>query len=135
MKKIISALAFVSLTMLFLPACKKSDKQQTTLEKIQYKWQLESDEINDHYSGMDDFTTITGDPGDIIDFRKDGNVYVNVGGFTDTSAYTLSGDTKITIAGTQIYDIKTLTSNSFILYNKETDGPSDFTEETITLKK
>ena len=135
MKRFITSAILALLITFYLPACKKSDKKQTTLEKIQGAWQLESDIWNDHISGQDNITTVTGDPGDIIDFRTDGKVYVNIGGFTDTSAYALSGDTKIILAGTQIYDIKILTANSFILYTKEITGGSDFSEETITLKK
>ena len=135
MKKFIASVALVSLATFYLPSCKKSDKQQTTIEKIQGKWQLESDIYNDHFSGQDNIDSITGDPGDIVDFRTDGKVYSNIGGFTDTSAYALSGDTKIVLDAIHIYDIVTLTANSFIINNKETNGPSDFTEETITLKK
>jgi hypothetical protein len=135
MKKIIISVALVSLVTFYLPACKKSDKKQTTIEKIQGIWQLESDIYNDHFSGQDNIDSITGDPGDIVDFRTDGKVYSNIGGFTDTSTYALSGDTKIVLDGIHLYDIITLTANSFIIHNKETTAPSDFYEETIALKK
>jgi hypothetical protein len=42
-------------------------------------------------------------------------------------------DSKILI-GSSSYDIKTLTSNSFILYGKDISG-SDFLQETITMTK
>ncbi len=124
-------------TVFYLPACKKSDKkeEQTTIEKIQGKWQLDSDIQNHHRSGEDNIDTITGDPGDIVDFRTDGKVYSDIGGFKDTSTYALSGDTKMIFDGTQVFDIITLTSNSFIFHNKETTGPSDFDEVTISLKR
>ena len=44
-----------------------------------------------------DITTTTGEPGDIVDFRTDGKVYVDRG-FIDTSTYSLTSDTKILIA-------------------------------------
>jgi hypothetical protein len=135
MKKIITSVVLVSLVTFYLPACKKSDKKQTTIEKVQGKWQLVTDISNEHVSGMDHINTTTGSPGDILDFRTDGKVYSNIGGQADTSAYALSGDTKLIINGIQLFDITTLTSNSFILYAKETNGGSDFNEETITLKK
>jgi hypothetical protein len=136
MKKFITSTALVLLAISFLSACKKSNKQQTTLEKIQGKWQLVTDVENDHVNGQDDITTYTGDPGDIIDFRADGKAYFNIigTGDMDTLAYTVSGDTKIEFEGTQ-FDIITLTSNSFILHDKEVIAGSDFFEETITLKK
>ena len=123
MKKFITSVALVSLATFYLPSCKKSDKQQTTIEKIQGKWQLESDIFNDHFSGQDNIDTTAGDPGDIVDFRTDGKIYTNIGGGKDTSTYALSGDTKIVLDGTQVFDIITLTANSFIIYNKETTGP------------
>ncbi len=135
MKKFITSLALVSLVTLYFQACKKSVDQQTTIEKIQGKWQLQSDIQNSHYLGQDNIDTITGKPGDIVDFRTDGKVYTNIGGEKDTSTYALSGDTKMIFDGTLVFDIITLTANSFIFYNKETTGASDFTEVTITLKK
>lgn len=135
MKKIITSAVLVLLVTFYLPACKKSDKKQTTIEKIQGKWQLQTDIDNEHLSGQDNITTITGGPADIFDFRTDGKVYSNLQGQADTSTYVLSGDTKIVIHGFVTYDITTLTSNSFILHIKETLGGTDFDEETISLKK
>ena len=133
-KKFIISATLVSLAVFYLSACKKSDKQQTTLERIQGVWQLDTDIVKENISGDLDITTTTGEPGDIVDFKTDGKVYVNIGGFIDTSAYSLTSDTKILIA-TQTFDITTLTANSFILYNKETTGASDYIEETITFKR
>ena len=133
MKKFIISVMLVSMVIFYLQACKKSDKPQTTIEKIQGKWQLVTDVQNDHIAGQDDITTDTGGPGDIVDFRTDGKVYTSIQGGQDTSTYTLSGDTKIVLDGTP-FDIITLTSNSFIFHNKEITG-SDFYEVTITLKK
>ncbi|MGH2648787.1 MAG: hypothetical protein ACRDE8_14515, partial [Ginsengibacter sp.] len=118
-----------------LPACKKSDKKQTTAEKIQSKWNVETDVINDHISDQDNISTYTGQPGDVVDFRADGKVYSTIAGWSDTSAYTLSGDTKISIEGAATYDITTLTPNSFVLHDKENMGGSNFEEETLSLKK
>jgi hypothetical protein len=136
MKKFITSAILVLIITFYLPACKKSDKAQTTLEKIQGKWQLVTDVENDHIAGQDDITTYTGGPSDIIDFRADGKAYFNIIGTqdTDTLGYTVSGDTKIVFEATQ-FDIITLTSNLFIIHDKEVITGSDFTEETITLKK
>ena len=135
MKKIIASATLVLMTAFCLLSCKKSDKQPTTMEKIQGKWQLVTDVFNDHISGQDDINTITGGSGDIIDFRTDGKVYSNIQSVGDTSTYVLSGETKIVINGNLNYDITTLTSNSFILHEKENAGGTEFYEETITLKK
>lgn len=135
MKKFITSLALVSLVTFYFQACKKSVDEQSTIKKVQGIWQLQSDIQNHHFSGHDNIDTITGEPGDIVDFRTDGKVYTNIGGGKDTSTYALSGDTKIIFDGTLVFDIITLTANSFIFHNKETTGASDFSEVTITLKK
>lgn len=139
MKKIITSLAVVTLIVLCITACKKTDTQQplqTTLQKIQAKWQLQSLVENDHISGTDHITTITGNANDYIDFRTDGKVYSSISGNTDVATYSLtSSDTKILIDGIDTYDIKSLTSNSFILYIKQLSGGSDFDETTINMKK
>jgi hypothetical protein len=135
MKKIITAATIVLLITLHLPACKKSDKQPTTLEKIQGKWLLSTDVSNDHFSGQDNIMTLTGTSSDLIDFRTDGKVYTNIQGQSDTTSYSLSGDTKIVIDGNLNYEIQTLTSTSFVLHEKEIGPGTDFYEETLTLKK
>ena len=131
MKKIITSAALVLLVGFYLPACKKSDKKQTTLDKIQGVWQLETYTYNEHLSGQDNITTITGGLGDFFDFRTNG---ILIEGIADTTIYRLSGDTKIVI-NLSTYDITTLTSNSFILHIKDDLGGTDFDEGTISLKK
>ncbi len=139
MKKFITSITIVALAIIYLPACKKSSDaqpQQTTLQKIQAKWQLQSLVENDHFSGTDHIITITGNANDYIDFRTDGKVYSSISGNMDVATYSLTGsDTKILIDGTDTFDIKTLTSNSFILYIKQLSGGSDFDETTINMKK
>lgn len=136
MKKIITLIAVATLIIVSLNACKKNDAQptQTTLQKIQAKWLLQNYLENDHYSGLDHIKNLTGGANDYLDFRTDGKVYVSLFGSKDTSTYALSGDTKIVVDGVNIFDIKTLTENSFIIYQKDISG-SDFLEQTFTMKK
>lgn len=105
----------------------------TTAEKVQGTWQLQSDIYHEFVNGENNSDTTSG-ISSTIEFRKDGKVYANIQGEKDTSAYSLSGDTQIIMDQDQTYEIKTLTSNSFILYSKETQG-ADYYEETISLKK
>ena len=136
MKKIIPLLILVALGVFYLTACKKSDNQpKTTAQKVQGKWSLQSELLNEHVAGKDNITTTVGGPNDIIDFRTDGKVYSVVTGVEDTSTYTLSGDTKIILDGNQSYDIKALTSSSFIIYTKEIFGTEEYDEITISLKR
>lgn len=138
MKKIITSIAIVTLVTFYLTACKKSSdtqQPQTTLQKIQNKWLLVNVVDNDHYSGSDHITTTPGTSNDYFDFRADGKIYYSIGSYKDTVTYSLPSDTKILIDGTETYDIKTLTSNSFIIYLKDISGLPDFFEETMTMKK
>lgn len=136
MKRIIRLMTFIALLTFYLTACKKSDNQpKTTIEKVQGKWSLQSEVLNEHLAGHDNITTTPGEANDIIDFRTDGKVYSVVTGIQDTSTYALSGDTKIILDGTQSYDIKALTSSSFIIYNKEIYGTDEYDEITISLKR
>jgi len=133
MKNIFHSLLIITLFSFLFSACKKKDVQLTTAEKVQGTWQLQTDIYHEFINGIDQSDTTIG-ANMTIEFRNDGKVYSNNQGQKDTTTYTLSGDTQIIIDQDQIYQIKTLTSNSFILYYKETQG-ADFSEETITLKK
>ncbi len=136
MKKIIALMSLTIVFAFYLSACKKKDKQpQTTIEKIQGKWNLENETDNVHTGGQDNITNSPGGISDVVDFRTDGKVYSDVFGTKDTSGYILSGDTKIVLDGTEIFDIKTLTSNSFIIYNKEIFSSDEYDEVTISLKR
>ncbi len=88
-------IGFVITMTTFISGCKKSDKQETTIEKIQGKWQLVTDEENDHFSGQDNITIDHGGPGDVVDFRTDGTLFSDFMNVQNTSTYTLPGDTKI----------------------------------------
>ncbi len=136
MKKIVPLMSLIVLLAFYLPACKKSkDKQQTTMEKVQGKWSLQSEVLNQHVAGQDNITTTPGGANDIIDFRNDGKVYADVAGGHDTSTYTLPNDVTIVLDGVQSYNIKTLTSSSFIIYNKEIFSSDEYDEITISLKR
>ena len=120
----------------YLGGCKKKDKQpQTTMEKIQGKWTLQNETDNEHTGGQDNITNMPGGNSDVVEFRNDGKVYSDVFGTKDTSAYSLQGDTQIILDGIQTFDIKTLTSTSFIIYSKETFSADDYEEITIALKR
>lgn len=136
MKKIIIPMAVATLIVFCITACKKTDNQQpqTTLQKIQAKWQLQTYYSNDHFSGVDHIQNVTGTASDYLDFRPDGKVYSSLLGSRDTVTYSLVNDTQLLIDGSTKYDIKTLTSNSFVIYEKDISG-SDFLEETITMAK
>ncbi len=140
MKKIITSIAIVTLFTFCLAACKKSSdtqQPQTTLQKIQNKWLLVNITDNDHYSGSDHITTTPGTSTDYFDFRADGKIYYSIGTYKDTVTYSLPSDTKILINRIGTYDIKILTSNSFIIYQKNinVNNVAEYDEETLTWAK
>ncbi len=133
MKKIIKYPLLVILLVFIFAACKKKQVTLTTAEKVQGTWQLQNDIYHQHVGGVDYSDTTLGN-GATIEFRSDNKAYSDFQGQKDTAVYTLTGDTQITLNGTDIYDIKTLTSSSFVLYSKKTQG-ADYYEETISLVK
>jgi hypothetical protein len=133
MKKITSYVALIILITFCVISCKKKDTKATTAEKVQGTWQLHSDISNEHVNGIDNFDTTLALPGSTIEFRNDGKVYTTTPDEKDTATYSLSGDTKLIIDNIA-YDIKTLTSNTFQLYIKESQG-ADYYEETVNLTR
>ncbi|HLL44636.1 MAG TPA: hypothetical protein VK369_15910, partial [Segetibacter sp.] len=72
------------------------------------------------------------------DIRADGKIYTSFSGDTSSMAYTLSGDSKIILDGTDTFTIQNLTDHTLTLYIKEDIGvpnPGDYTEGTFNLKK
>ncbi|MDE3182621.1 MAG: lipocalin family protein [Bacteroidota bacterium] len=133
MKAIIKYPLLFILLVFFFAACKKKQVPLTTAKKIQGTWQLQSEIYHQNVGGVDYSDTTLGN-GATIEFRSDNKAYSDFQGQKDTAVYTLTGDTQITLNGTDIYDIKTLTSNQFVLYSKQTQG-ADYYEGTITLVK
>ena len=133
MKKIIHSFLIITLIAFLFSACKKKDVKLTTAEKVQGTWQLQTDIYHEFVSGVDHSDTTTA-LNATLEFSNDGKVYSVYQGQKDTTTYTLSGDTQIIIDLDQTYEIKTLTSSSLVLYNKEIQG-ADYYEETISLKK
>ncbi len=129
-KNIKSFLLIGSLTLTFI-ACKK--KETTTAEKVLGTWQMQTDIYHQNVSGVD-YSDTTYGMGATIEFRSDSKAYSNFNGQKDTSAYSLSGDTKLIINGTDTLNIQTLTSSLFVLYTREMQGANLY-EETITLTK
>ena len=133
MKKLIYSLLIISILSLLFTACKKKEVELTTAEKVHGTWQLQTDIYHEMVGGVE-FSDTTKGSGESVEFRGNGYAYSNYQGQTDSSAYTITGDTQITLEGTGTFTIKSLTGNSFVLYMKESSG-ADFYEETISLAK
>ena len=135
MKHTFLLLVLISAILLVIVSCNKKNDTETTAQKIQTKWQIINFVSNDHSNGSDDVVTETGAPGDYYDIRSDGNIYSHFQGFTDTSSYTLLGDSKLILDGKDTVNIQGLTNNALTLYEKSIIDPSEYTEVTINLKK
>jgi hypothetical protein len=99
-------------------ACKKSNHPSpSTLSLIQHKWMLVS------HNG--EALRYVGTANDYYDFNTDNKLYRFVDSVRDTSAYTLSADSKtvslypisngVQSASPMNYSIKTITQNQFII--------------------
>jgi hypothetical protein len=133
MQKMKSVL-FVCLLAFFFLACKKDAATPGAAEKILGTWTLQSDIYHQYVGGIDYSDTTLG-MGTTFKFTSDGTASIETPGQgTSSAVYYLTGDTQITIGGTNTYDIKTLTSNALILYSKHTQG-TDYYEETISLSR
>ena len=116
-------------------ACKK-DKEKTTSEKVLGKWSVTNTVDNSFYNNTAHVTTRAGLAADYADFRSDGKLYSKDGIYLDTVAYSITVDNKIILDG-ETFDIRTLTDNQFVLYNKYVypNTPSNYDETTLTLYK
>ena len=113
----------LSITILFI-ACNKDDDEQTTAQKLQHKWSVGT--IVEDNNGT--VTTYTGQLSDYIDYRADGKVYYNTFSSLDTLTYTILNDKYIVEDNTDTFEIKTLTSNSLILYYHNSNNTYKYTE-------
>lgn len=123
---------------MLLHRVKDAENEKTTAEKIQAKWQIDNIITNEHTSGEDHKTTYTGNASDYFDIRADGKIYSSFYGDTTSLTYTLLGDSKIILDGSDTATIQNLTEHTLTLYGKEDIGvpnSRDYTESTVNLKK
>lgn len=136
MKKI---LCLATVAALLFTACKK-DKEQTTQERLQGSWKIESSILKVVVAGTPNTSTYAGQPTDYVDFRTDGKVYTSVNGSLDTANYTVSANQVTTTdtypgATPQVYNLTTLTEVVAQLYNRSSPSTTDYTEITLNLKR
>ena len=116
-------------------ACKKTDTTTTTTtQKVLGKWAIVSNVSTEKFQGNEHTTTTPGTAADFADFRTDGKIYSHSEGSFDTSSYKIVSDLLISIDG-DTAQIKTLTSNSMVLYSKQMFNANDYTEDKTTFKK
>jgi hypothetical protein len=130
-------LLFVAIaSMALFSACKKKDVEKTTAEKVVGVWKVSNFSFNDFNNNLNHFTSYTGISSDYWDFRTDGKIYLQELGVKDTVLYSITSDTKMVYDGDDC-DIRTLTDNQLVIYNKytETTSPLRYYESTFNLAK
>jgi hypothetical protein len=140
MKKMKKGILLLITGAILFSACKKDKTEEpvvkTVAQKVVAKWNAINFVENDFYNNTPHITTTPAVAGDYADFRTDGKVYSQFLGMKDTVAYSIVNDNTIKIDGDN-YEIKTLTDNQFILYNKfiNSTTPLEFTESTLNFNK
>jgi hypothetical protein len=114
MKKTILILLAVTVTVL---ACKKSEYQKTTAEKVLGKWNFSGELDTLYNNGTTQTKYLTGTVLDSIDLRTDGKAYIHIQNNYDTFTYKVVSDTRM-LVNTDTSTIKTLTDNLFVIYIK-----------------
>lgn len=129
-------LSLLVLSSLFF-SCKKEDaKEASTYDKLQGRWTMVSIVSNDHFGGVDHPGSEPIVAGDYAEFLADGTLNTKLGGITDVGDYGIVSESQIWIdSNTDIYDVRTLTSSSLVLYNKDVTSSTDYFETTVTLSR
>ena len=130
-KTLLFTIAILSLSLAFT-SCKK-DKESTT-EKLQHNWTVQSTIENTHDASGDDIITTPGVSGDFINFNTNGTVTSHFEGSDDSANYSVLNDNEISIEG-YTYTIKTLTNNTLVLYIKLPNSATEYDEFTINAKR
>ncbi|MEX6688360.1 hypothetical protein QTN47_12680 [Danxiaibacter flavus] len=135
------AILILSASVALYASCKKDDNPTTPSQSgITGKWTIESTHSKGISGGELFDTTILGTPGEYVDVRSDGKAYSYQKGLYDTTSYKLLDNSRIVFldeedpSASDTAQIKTLTKNSLVIYQKWVQG-EDFTEVTQNLKK
>ena len=139
MKLKIKHIVVAVLALCILSACKKKDTDNevynAALGKLIGKWTFVNATTNEHYSNADHITTLSGNPGDYMDFTNGGKVNLRFFSVQDTSKYTLIKNTQLVFDDVDQFDLKTLTATELVLYRKIVYSAAAYKEETYSLKK
>jgi hypothetical protein len=134
----ILSLLIVAYTMVSCSKSKDTTPTQTTLQKIEGKWLLETFIYHEHGTQsptFDSTDTYVGTASDYFDFKNNGQVYFSP---TDSSSYAVVGDTTLIITLIGDFKIQSLTDHILKLNHRENDPTSTtgaYAEVTINLKK
>ncbi|MEP6615940.1 MAG: hypothetical protein ABJA57_05145 [Ginsengibacter sp.] len=127
-----------------MESCSKSNDKSvpvpvvTTQQKIQARWTLENYIYHEHGTNpvYDTTTVYTGTSSDYLDFKANGKVYYSLSEYSDSSTYSVIGDTTLFISQLGNYKILSLTDHALKLNFREDDAAiAGYFEETYNLNK
>lgn len=116
-------------------ACDNDDDvTQTTQQKLQNVWSVDSVSLKSFTDSLDTAVSYTGAAGDYYDFRNDNKLYFKLGPVTDTLPYFLINDQTISIDG-DTAQIESLTGNKLQAFWRNTNSATDYTETRAWLHR
>ncbi len=130
MKKILFILALIT-SIITSPSCKKNKNDEITLKG---KWNVVSIKYHEVYLGENYDDNYTGVAGDYIDFRSGNICRVHIDGDDDTYTYEILNNDRLVIEEDTL-QIQSLTSSTVLLYQKVIVNGTDYSENTINLKR
>ena len=140
MKTINYLILFISLAATInLSSCKKDEKADS---KVVGRWTFQKIDYVTLEAGIKTTSTETGDPGDFFQFDANGKFSASTwSNKIETSTWEVVNDKILKVKPTDEIDwpeagmeIKVLTGNSLVLYEKTVDG-SNYDESTVYLSK
>jgi len=136
--KTIKSTIMMFVALFSLVSCKKDEVVvQTTAQKIQAKWGIETSTNTEYVPPAEKLTTTYhGNSADYFDFRANGKVYIKQGtNPEEVMDYTIESDTQILI-GDMMFSIQKLDDHNLKLYFKQLlKDDISYTEDTYNLTK
>ena len=125
---------------LALSSCDKDDDDiaETTLQKLQKVWKIDSIRTVFYTPPTEATITYTGQASDYYDFRTDGKLYTSVNGDKDTLAYNLLGSDTIVVTNNGSTDtgrITTLNSSKLVGITRFRLGGANYNDVTANLSR
>ncbi len=130
MKTLLFGLAIIS-SFIITSSCKKNKNDEITLKG---KWNVVSIIYHEVYLGENYDDNYIGKSGDYVDFKSGNVLHVHIDGDDDTDTYEILTNDRLVI-GEDTLQIQSLTSSTVRLYQKVIVNATDYSENTINLKR
>jgi hypothetical protein len=136
-RAVVVQITLILLVGFLVVGCKKDAEvdHSELLRKLQGKWMVGSYFTNEHSSGADHNNPFPVSPGDFFEFAPGEKLQMRLFGSTETFNFAVVADNRITIDYSDTFDIRTLTEQQLILYNKKVYSADSYKEQTFNLQK